>query len=965
MFILRKLMVYSLAVALFAAAAIAQRTGVIQGTVTDESGAVIPGANVSVIAPNGVEKKAGTDASGSYSVVGLAPGTYTVRVLTTGFAKFEKAVSISAAQTITVDAPLKIQLANQEVTVQSEAVNTVSVDPSQNAGAIVLKGEDLAALSDDPDDLADDLQALAGPSAGPNGGQIFVDGFSGARLPPKESIREIRINSNPFAAEYDRLGFGRIEILTKPGTDKFHGTAYFNYSNGIFNSRNPFSFNKPDFESKSYGGNFGGPINKRSSFFVDFEKRDIDDNAIVNATTLDSNLNPTTIAQGYVTPHRRYSIVPRIDYALNQNNTLVVRYNYTNMDNQNTGIGDLTLLSRAANSITGEHTVQVTETAVLGAKAVNETRLQFMRMENDQLGLNIGQPSINVAGSFNGGGSTLGNEYTTQDRWEINNTTSLALGRHSVKFGGRVRTGSLADYSPTNYYGTFTFAADPRNPGLSSLDIYRQTLLLLQQGVSPADIRARGLGASQFSIAGGNPLADVRQTDLGVFVQDDWRAAPNLTVSYGLRYETQTNIHDRSDFGPRIGIAWAPGGKNGRNGKTVVRAGFGMFYDRFADTLYLQSLRYNGVNQLQYTVRYPDFFPNVPTLSALGGSSTAAQTLRYVDKGLRSPYLMQSVIGIERQLPRSTTVAVTYTHTRGLHELRSVSLSNASARIYSYESTGKMDQNQLITNVSTRFSRRVTLFSFYALNKVKSDTDGAGSFPSNPLNYALDYGRAGYDIRHRFVLGGSITAPWSIRLNPFIMASSGAPFNITNGLDTNGDFVFNERPALVDPATPGAKITPYGAFLAQPLPGMNAIARNFGEGPGQFTVNLRLSKTFGWGERNTSAASNQGGPGGPGGPGGFGGGPVMRGGGGVRGGGGGGGMRGGGGMFGGDSSGKKYSLTFSVNARNVLNHVNPGLPIGDLSSPRFGESTQLAGGFGPDRAAANNRRLEFMLRFSF
>ena len=962
MFTLRKLMVYLFAAAIFAASALAQRTGVINGTVSDESGAVIPGATVAVVASNGVEKRAGTDATGSYSVVGLAPGTYTVRVLSTGFAKFEKAVTISAAQTVTVDAPLQIQLANQEVTVQSESVNTVTVDPSQNAGAIVLKGEDLAALSDDPDDLADDLQALAGPSAGPNGGQIFVDGFSGARLPPKESIREIRINSNPFAAEYDRLGFGRIEILTKPGTDKYHGTAYFNYSNGIWNSRNPYSANKPDFESKSYGGNFGGPMGKKASFFADFEKRDIDDNASVNATVLDSNLNPTILAQSYVTPHRRYSIVPRVDYALNANNTLVVRYNYTSMDNQNTGIGDLNLLSRAANTQTHEHTVQATETSILGAKAVNETRLQFLRMENDQVGLNIGPYSVSVAGSFNGGGSTLGNEYTTQDRWEITNTTSLALGKHSVKFGGRVRTGSLSDYSPTNYNGSFTFAADPKNPALSSLDIYQQTLLLLQQGVSPADIRARGFGASQFTIAGGNPLADVKQTDLGVFAQDDWRAAPNLTVSYGLRYETQTNIHDKSDFGPRIGIAWAPGAKGGRNGKTVVRAGFGMFYDRFQDTLYLQSLRYNGVNQLQYTVRYPDFFPNVPSLASLAASNTAAQTLRYVDKNLHSPYLIQSVIGVERQLPKNTTLAVTYTHTKGLHELRSVSNSNTADRIYSYESTGKMDQNQLITNVSSRFSRRVTLFSFYALNHVKSDTDGAGSFPSNPLNYALDYGRAGYDIRHRFVLGGSITAPYAVRLSPFVMANSGAPFNITNGLDNNGDFVFNERPALVAPGTPGAKVTPYGAFLAQPLPGMTAIGRNFAEGPGQFTINLRVSKVWGWGERNTAAAG-AGGPGGPGGGmrGGFGGG-----GGGPRGGGG--GMRGGGGgggMFG-ESSGKKYTVSLSLNARNLLNHVNPALPIGDLSSPRFGQSTQLGGGgFGPDRGAANNRRLEFMLRFSF
>ena len=226
--------------------AFSQQVGTIQGTVTDDTGAVIPGATVAAVNARGVPKTAGTDENGTYTINGLAPGIYTIRVTSTGFAALEKkAVDIGAGTKITFDAPLKVALANQEVTVQGEQVNTVSTDPSANAGALVLRGDDLQALSDDPDDLAADLQALAGPAAGPNGGQIFIDGFSGAQLPPKSSIREIRINSNPFSAEYDRLGFGRIEIFTKPGTDKFHGSGSFGISDGVFNSRNPFAPNKP------------------------------------------------------------------------------------------------------------------------------------------------------------------------------------------------------------------------------------------------------------------------------------------------------------------------------------------------------------------------------------------------------------------------------------------------------------------------------------------------------------------------------------------------------------------------------------------------------------------------------------------------------------------------------------------------------------------------------------------------
>ncbi len=143
---------------------------------------------------------------------------------------------------------------------------------------------------DDPDDLSDALQALAGPGAGPNGGAIYIDGFSGGQLPPKESIREIRINQNPFSAEYDRLGFGRIEILTKPGTDKYHGTAFYNDTDSVWDSRNPFASNKPYFSNRNFGGNGGGPINHKTSFNFDIQRRDIQNNAITNAFYVD----PTT-----------------------------------------------------------------------------------------------------------------------------------------------------------------------------------------------------------------------------------------------------------------------------------------------------------------------------------------------------------------------------------------------------------------------------------------------------------------------------------------------------------------------------------------------------------------------------------------------------------------------------------------------------------------------------------------------
>ncbi len=969
-----------------------QAAGVLlKGTVTDESGAFIPGASV-ILTGQGSSKKFSTAENGTYSITGLAPGKYTVRIESTGFSPAQKTgVSLQPQRTLTLDASLKIAVNKTELTVQGET-SALSTDAASNAGAIVLRGEDLQALSDDPDDLAADLQALAGPSAGPNGGQIFIDGFTNGQLPPKASIREIRINSNPFSSEYDRIGFGRIEVFTKPGSDRFRGSANFGFSDGVFNSRNPYVTNKPPFQSRNYGGNLSGPISKKSSFFLDFDRREIDDNAIIRATILDANLNPLEVSESVVTPQRRMHFSPRIDYQLTPKNTIVGRYTYMRNSSENDGIGEFSLPSRAYNSASQNHSIQVTETAVLSARAINETRLQFVRSSRDVFG-NNSVPTVNVLESFIGGGSQVGRAFNSGDSLEVHNLTSWNIAKHSFKVGGRVRYSSVDDSSPNNFGGSYTFGGgiapvlnasnqpiigadgNPVLGQITSLERYRRTLYLQSLAYTPALIRLAGGGATQFSIAGGNPEAGVSQTDIGLFMQDDWRAKQNLTLNFGLRYETQSNLRASGNIAPRFGFAWSPDAKAGKQ-KTVIRGGFGIFYTRVDDGLTLNTVRFNGTNQQQYIVQNPDFYPAVPPISELNALALP-QTIRTKDSDLKASYLLQTAIAVERSLPKNTTVSVTFTNSRAERLLRTVNVSagnpalqtTVNGNVYQYESNGILRQSQIITNVSNRLNRNLTIFSFYVFNKAKSDTDGVGSFPSNPLNFASDYGRAYIDTRHRFVLGGSITTKYAFRLSPFVIASSGGPFNITTGRDSNGDSIFNDRPAFGDPSTAGTIVTQFGAFNPTPITGGEIIPRNYGNAPGSFTVNLRLGRTFGFGTRNSAAAGagDMGGLGGPGGPGGGG----MRGpggggppGGGMRGGGGG-GMRGGGGMMEGGSSDHRYNVSLSVSARNILNHVNPGAPVGNLSSPLFGQSTYLASGFGPGGSSANNRRLEFQLRFSF
>src|SRR5450759_1619386 len=250
--------------------------------VKDGSGAVVPGAIVRVAGQGGPSRAGKADGAGEVSFTNLRAGSYGVRVSWQGFSEYDQSpVQVGGNGVTVLEASLELKPAEDSVTVASDPVGELSTEASANSSAIVLKGEDLNALPDDPEDLAADLKAIAGPAADSGTQQILVDGFSGGRLPSKASIREIRINQNPFSAEYDRLGLGRAEVFTKPGSEQFHGTAFFKFSDAALNSRNPYSPEKPPYQSRQFGGDLGGPIARTASMFVEFEQRQIDDNAVV------------------------------------------------------------------------------------------------------------------------------------------------------------------------------------------------------------------------------------------------------------------------------------------------------------------------------------------------------------------------------------------------------------------------------------------------------------------------------------------------------------------------------------------------------------------------------------------------------------------------------------------------------------------------------------------------------------
>jgi len=581
-----------------------------------------------------------------------------------------------------------------------------------------------------------------------------------------------------------------------------------------------------------------------------------------------------------------------------------------------------------------------------------------------------------VPAAFTGGGNSQGTQTDHQNHYEFQNYTSVIHGNHTIKFGARLRDLQDASESTSGFNGIFTFSSlcsqqtNPSNPACINAPpgpgMYEYAQQLLQGGATTAP-------ATQLIITQGSPSAEVSVFDAGLYVQDDWRLRSNITLSYGLRFETQNHIRDHADLAPRIGIAWGVGGRNAPP-KVVIRGGFGVFYDRYQEAQVLQAERLNGITQQQFIIKNPTCFPGLDQpltvpISSCGTPSTASQSIYQTSPSLYAPYTLQSAISVERQITKSATLAVTYLNSRGFDQLLSLSLNPATPggpQVYQYASEANFSQNQLIVNSNVRVGSKIQLFGFYTLNFANSDTGGVSSFASNSNNISEDYGRASFDTRNRLFFGGSLALPYAIRLSPFLIASSGTPFNVVSPNDLNDDTIFNDRPAFVSSTTcpnSGTQTgttycTPLGTFNnALPTAGQRAVPINYGTGEAHFVLNLRLTKSIGFGPKLKSAGGGQGQvQGGPPGGGGHGGGS-------------GGGPRGGPvfgsgpQMGGGGGSDRRYTLTFGASARNALNNVNLANPAGVLGSRYFDTPNSLQQG--PFSSGTAVRRIDLFATFNF
>ena len=1012
------------ATAVTAAPATPAATATVRGHIVDPSGALIPGAAITITTSTGTTVTTTTaDSTGHYAVNGLEPGSYIVQCTVEGFAPFASpTIQLTAGQVKHVDISMAMVIEQQNVVVTDESPQ-VSVEASSNASAIVLKGADLDALSDDPDELSNELTALAGPSAGPNGGQIYIDGFTGGTLPPKSAIREIRINQNPFSAEFDRLGYGRIEILTKPGTNTLHGRAFVMGNDNLFNTGNPFVSSIPNYHSIQYNGNISGSFNKKTSYTLSIEGRNIQDaniytasTAVLNTTTglyfipTDSSGNIIPLTGSVFSPSTRFEVAPRIDLQLGQKDTLTLRYQYER-GSQSGNLGSSTSLpSTATSGTSSEHAIQFTDSHIINEHMVNETHFQYRRSLSSTTPVST-IPSVSVSGDFSGGGS--GGQFNTDhsDHLELQNMTTLSAGAHAIKFGTWIRDNRDANSTNANFNGSFSFP---------SLQAYVDTLNGLAQSETFAQIIAAcpptqtgGCIPNNLTYTTGRQAFVGNVFDAALYVQDDWKVNRLFTLSGGLRWETQNHTADHDDWAPRAAFAYAlDGHKDKTQTKTVLRGGYGFFYDRFqiSNLMSLERFNTSSNSQTQISIANPQCF-NATSLSNISGGlascgtgTTATSEIYQIASSYHAPYTEQLGASLERQVTKTTSATLTFLHSYGVHQMATRDSNAFEPGTFQFGSTtltgtrpnpnlgivrefypeAVFKQNQLIVNINARFTPKFSVMGFYNLSYANADTGTA----SNSYNLKQDYGRAGFVSHNMIFLMGNYTAPWNIVFNPFLIAQSGKPFNITTINDLTGDAFFNDRPSYASSSSIASDVvqTSFGAFDTVPQSGESIIPINLGNGPAAVAVNLRVSRSIGLGPKLASAAgqNNAGGPppGGPppggGGRGGPGGGPGGGFGPGGFGGSGGGGPRGlGGGMGGGANTGRKYSLTFSVQALNLFNDIDYGQPSGTMiptfdsatglygPGSRFDKSTSLARGIFSSPTSSAARRIFFQAAFSF
>lgn len=870
--ILRRLIAvgaFVIAVTSIAAAQVVQGTGVggtLRVTVLDQTEAALIIAQVTVTEGAGVALTAAVDGRGVAVFEGLNPGTYQVTAAADSFRPIAVPVNVRRGDNRTT-LRLAVAAIEQTVVVQDQS----AADRRDNGFTTTLTQDEIDSLPDDPDEMADELARMAGPGA-----QIYVDGFRGGRLPPKDQIQQIRFHTNSFSAEYHEAGMIRVEVITKPGMGQWRGGTNFGFRDESLNATNAFAGEKGPEQMRRYMVNFSGPIAKgRTGLSLSFDgNNSYDSRTIVAQSPTGGTFNSLAVS-----PTDAINFSARVEHLLGGSSQIRAEYARRQNERSNLGVGDFDLPERAYATEMNTDTFRLRSTNVIGKSVFSEFRVELNNSTNATLSSSL-DPTIRVNDAFTAGGAGQSGTRNAREL-EIAQNFDFTIGRkHSLRAGVLIEAGWWDSTQRTNGNGTYTFTStDAFNAGL------------------PAN----------YVIRVGDPLVDYSQVKAGWFLQDDFRPSRTLQLSFGVRQEIQTQVDSRFNLAPRAAFTW------NASRKTTVRGGYGIFYDWYESNLYEQTIRVDGEHQVDVIVQNPGF----PFVDG-GGTRLPASIIRSASLG--QPIIHQASVGFERPLASWADMRADYMMTRGYNTLRSINVNapvngvrpdSTVGNISEIQSSGRRASDRATIALNLRYApRRILGMVMYQLGSSRNYADGATSLPSDSLNPDLDWGPSAQDVRHRIFFNFNSPIGRGVRLSLGTQGSSALPYNITTGFDANGDTVFNDRP--------------------------DGVARNSARGASQWTANVRLNKSIGLGgpraggagfpggmpmpppsggvaaQRGQSVAAQRG-PGGPGGDG-----PQIM----V--------------MEGGN---QKYRLDLFVNMQNAFNRVNYNAFIGNQQSSFFGTPT--------------------------
>jgi hypothetical protein len=770
---LRRLL--ALLIASVASSGYAQNLPSVRGSVVDPTGATVPGATVRLEASDGkLVAQTTVDSAGNFTLPNLPAGTFSLAVPAfSGFASHTQSLRLTSG-VATVKITLDPESINQQITVGAE--QSLSTDTSANRDTVSVTGNELKKLPVFDQDYIATLTPFLDAAAGSSGGvTLIVDGVEMKSVGVSASaIQEVRINNDPYSAEFTRPGRGRIEIITKPGSPNFHGEANFIARDATFNAKNYFARVKPPESRRIYEGHLSGPIGHggHTSFITSASHREQDTAAVVNAQGPNGVIN-----ENVLTPNRNSQYSIRVTHDFSPNHRLSIGYNFENSTSTNAGVGGITLPEAGYNLSSREDDAIFNDRIIISPSLINQLQITLEKDEDVTQSVTSAQ-SIQVSGSFIGGGAQA-DVAKTENTIHVNEIITWSHGKHYIRAGVQLPQFSRrAVDDRTNRLGTFKFAS-----------------LANYAGNTPYVFTAQqGPGRGLYWI-----------NEFGSFLQDQIKLSPKLQLALGLRYDWQTFLADNNNLAPRISLAYAPD-----KGKTILRIGTGVFYDRTGGDFPATVKLHDGVVLHSVQIQNPDF----PLPSGFNLGNIPTNLVRF-DQHVRAPYAFQYSFGIERQLHKTVTVTAAY---RGQVQIKSFRSRDANApilppnpsltanyprpslnfgQIQQIESGGRNLLNAFDLSLRSQAGRWFTGQAQYTLSSFDSNTGGINAFPQDQYHPNDEWGRANQDRLQRFNLIGNINPDHWLSLGVGATLYSGPPYDETTGNDYFHTGLGNARPTGV------------------------------------------------------------------------------------------------------------------------------------------------------------------------